>query len=98
MNTLTVNNTQPHTGRSLFRFETNTNNSQQSTNNSNNNSMNRTNIKRSVSQVPSTDRRPLAGSSSANTSSTSSFLTSPSNNTSLQSAPDNKIFDYQVCS
>lgn len=99
-----MNNAQPHTGRSLFRFDsanssstpataatTNSNGSSTAATNNTNSLINRTSIKRSVSQVPSTDRRPLGNASS------SSFLTSPSSGSSqTTSATDGKIFDYQV--
>jgi hypothetical protein len=68
---------QSHSGRSLFRFDntnTNTNNNTQLNN--------RTNIKRSVSQATTTDRRPV---STTGTSPTPASL------------PETKIItDYQV--
>lgn len=106
MNTLALNNTQPHTGRTMFRFDStpsssttsNSNNSSTTaltnSNSSTNSLINRTNIKRSVSQVPSTDRRPIGNTTTATTSS-SSFLTSPSSSQSTATS-EVKIFDYQV--
>ena len=88
-------NTQPHTGRSMYRFENTTTNpttNTSNTNSNNNNSLNRINIKRSVSQVPSTDRRPIATTNS----SSNLMSTTPYTNTSPGGNTDDKIMDYQV--
>jgi len=93
MNTNSVStSSQSHSGRSLFRFDTNpttntniTNNNNNTNNTQLNNISNRTNIKRSVSQATTTDRRPIT------TTGTSPTPSSINNNNS-----EIKITDYQL--